>query len=144
MSIASSTAVASVRARGGARHPAALRFGLVLATLISILNAIPAVSEIGLDGTPWDVLVIFLAMFCPAIAIATVVLVPFAWNGRRRPAIWIAALQLVAIIGLLPPFFLVFLDGLPVIAPISAGITIVLEVLAAWLIIHGMQEPVQA
>ena len=139
-----SAAQTSVDTRGRARHPVALRFGLVLAALISILNAIPAVSDIGLDGSPWDILVIFLAIFCTVIAILTVVLLPFAWNGRRRPAIWIAAMQLVAIVGLLPPFVLVFTDGLPLIAPMSAATTIVLEVLTAWLILHGMREPVRS
>jgi hypothetical protein len=136
MSTASATAAPSAAARPRPRHPIALRVGLILAALISVLNAIPAL-DVGLDGSPWDILVIFLAVFCPAIALATLALIPFAWNGRRRPAVWIAALQLAAIIGLLPPFVLVFTDGLPLIAPLSAGITILLEVLVAWLIVHG-------
>ncbi|NNC13251.1 hypothetical protein HII28_15350 [Planctomonas sp. JC2975] len=119
------------------RHPVALRIGLVLAALVSILNALPAVTDIGLNGTPWDAVVIGLAVLTPAIAIATLVLLPFAWMGNRRPAVWVAALQLVAILGLLPPFVLVFTDGLPLIAPLSAGITILLELLFAWLIVHG-------
>lgn len=141
MSTASAVAPPAAVTSSRPRHPVALRVGLVMAALISVLNAIPAVFDIGLDGTPWDILVIFLAILCPVIAVATLALVPFAWTGRRRPATWIAVMQLVAIVGLLPAFVLVFTDGLPLIAPLSAGITILLEVLVAWLIVRWMRPP---
>lgn len=124
-------------ARTRPRNAGMLRTGLVLAIVLSVLSAIPAVAEIGLDGTPWDILVIFLAIFCPVVAVATIVLSILAWNGARRPAGWVAALQLVAVIGLLPPFVLVFVDPIPPGALIAAGVSIALEVLAAWLILRG-------
>ncbi|MCB0910655.1 MAG: hypothetical protein KDB60_03450 [Propionibacteriaceae bacterium] len=124
-------------AGAGPRRPRSLRIGLVLAALFTVLDAIPAVSEIGLDGTAWDVLVIFLAIFCPLSALATLILLPFAWHGRRRPAQWVAGIQVASILGLWPPFVLYFVDGLPLIAPISAGVGYALSLLAAWLIVRG-------
>lgn len=136
MSIAaSSTPTASAVIRP--RHAGMLRTGLVIAIVISVLNAIPAVAEIGLDGSPWDILVIFLAIFCPVVAVATIVLSVLAWHGRRRPAGAVAVLQLVAIIWLVPPFVLVFVDPIPPASLIAAGVTIALEVVAAWLILRG-------
>lgn len=130
----------SVTSADQPRRPVSLRVGLVMAALFSVLNAIPAVAEIGLDGTAWDVLVIFLAIFCPLSAIATLVLLPLAWRGRRWPAAWVAGIQVGSILALWPPFVLVFVDGLPMIAPISAGITYLLSLLAAWLILRGAQS----
>lgn len=63
------------------RRPVSLRIGLALAAAFTVLNAIPAVSEIGLDGSAWDILVIFLAIYCPLTALVTLALVPLAWNG---------------------------------------------------------------
>lgn len=123
------------------RHPLQLRIGLALAAVFTVLNAIPAVSEVGLDGTAWDVLVVFLAIYCPLTALATLALVPLAWNGRRRPAQWVAGIQIASVLALWPPFVLVFVDGIPLMAPISAGATYLLALLAAWLILRGMQAP---
>lgn len=84
----------------------ALRVGLILSILGSILAAIPAVSEIGLDGSVWDVIVIALAIACPAIAVALIVLTPFAWNGRRGPVIGVLIALGISILTILPAFFL--------------------------------------
>lgn len=121
------------------RRPVSLRIGLALAAAFTVLNAIPAVSEIGLDGSAWDILVIFLAIYCPLTALVTLALVPLAWYGRRRPAQWVAGIQVASILTLWPPFVLVFVDGLPLMAPISAGVSYLLALVAAWLILRGMR-----
>ena len=139
MSATVSPAAAVAAAADRPRHPVALRSGLILAVVVSGLSAIPAVGEIGLDGTAWDVLVIFLAILTPIIALTAIVLLPFAWTGRRTPATVVAVSQLVAILGLWPGVVLYFVDGLPIIAPISAALTIAVEVLVAWLILRGMR-----
>ena len=83
-----------------------LRICLVLSILGAILAAIPAVAEIGLDGSIWDVVVIALAVACPAVALALIVLTPLAWNARRRPVIGVLVALGVSILTILPAFFL--------------------------------------
>lgn len=83
-----------------------LRMGLVLSALGSAVSAVPAVAEVGLDGSAWDVVVIALAILCPAIALTIVVLTPFAWNGRRGPTIAVLIALAVSILTILPAFFL--------------------------------------
>lgn len=138
--MSSLTSAAPAVAHDRPQHPIALRSGLVLGAAALILSAIPAVGEIGFDGTGWDVLVAAMAVLCPAAALAALALLPFAWNGRRGPSLWSAGLQLGSIVLLLPPFVLVFTDGLPLIAPLGAAITILLQVLFAGLILHGMRR----
>lgn len=115
-----------------------VRVGLVLAVLLSIGGAIPAVFDIGFDGTGWDVVVVIVAIVSPLILVATVALVPFAWNGRRTPALVIAALQLAAILPALPPY-LHAPGQLPPEAAISATIGIALNLVTATLIALGMR-----
>lgn len=116
-----------------------LRIGLVLAALLTVAGAVPAVAEIGFDGTPWDVVVVLVAIGSPLIAIATLVLVPLAWHGRRGPSIGVIVLQLLAILPALPPY-LHAPGELPAIAAISATIGIGLNVLALTLVAAGMQR----
>lgn len=135
MSLASSTALDG--AAGRARHPARLRVGLVLSVLLAVLSAIPAVSEIGLDGSAWDVLVIALAVVMPAIALATIVLTPLTWTGRRRYAVIVAVGQAVLILQLVIPVALFARGEVPgpvvVVASVSAG----LSALAMWCVLSG-------
>ena len=106
-------------------HRVLLRIGLVLAALGSVVSAIPAVAEIGLDGSIWDVVVIALAVLCPAVAITIIVLTPFAWNGRRKPAIGVLVALGVSILTILPAFFLAP-GEVPTEAIISAVVGLVL------------------
>ena len=123
---------------GAARRPIVLRIGLVLAIVLSLGGAIPAVFEIGFDGTGWDVVVVLVAIVSPLILVATIVLVPFAWRGRRAPSLVIIALQLAAILPALPPY-LHAPGQLPPEAAISATIGIALNIISAALIALGMQ-----
>ena len=50
-----------------------------------------------------------------------------------------ASIQIASILTLWPPFVLVFVDGLPLMAPISAGVSYLLALVAAWLILRGMR-----
>lgn len=114
-----------------------LRIGLVLAALLAVGGAVPAVAEIGFDGTGWDAVVVLVAIVSPAIAVATLVLVPLAWHGRRGPAVAVIALQLAAILPAVPPF-LHAPGELPASASISAAIGIALNLLAVALVWRGM------
>lgn len=129
------TAPASVTFR-----PVPLRIGLVLGTLLALASVPSATFDIGFDGTAWDALVLFLAIFTPAVALVSLVLVPFAWNGARRPCRWFILVQLVSIIASLPAFVLFFVDDLPPIAPISAAIGIVLTLLVVLLVVKGRRR----
>lgn len=121
-----------------ARRPAVLRAGLILAVLLSVGGTIPAIFDIGFDGTGWDVVVVLVAIVSPLILVVTVVLVPFAWKGRRSPSLAIMALQAAAILPALPPY-LHAPGELPPEAAISATIGIVLNLIAVVLIALGMQ-----
>jgi hypothetical protein len=121
-----------------ARRPVILRIGLVLAALLAVGGTIPAVFDIGFDGTGWDVVVVLVAIISPLILVATVVLLPFAWRGRRAPSLTIIGLQLAAILPALPPY-LHAPGELPPEAAISATIGIALNLVAVALIALGMQ-----
>jgi hypothetical protein len=100
-----------------------LRIGLVIAALLLISNAIPAVSEIGLTGSGWDVVVITLAIVTPLIALGAVVFGILAWRGARRPAIAVIIMLFISVLTMLPVFFLG--DEVPAAAFVVVGITIV-------------------
>lgn len=119
-----------------ARRPVALRAGLVLSVLLALGGTIPAVFDIGFDGTGWDAVVVVVAIVSPLILVATLVLLPSAWRGRRTPALAIAALQIAAILPALPPY-LHAPGQLPPEAAISATVGIVLNLFAVALIVLG-------
>lgn len=130
--------MSSTLARPATARPVSLRIGLVLSALLAVAGALPAL-DIGFDGSGWDVVVVLVAIWSPAIAAATLVLVPFAWKGRRGPAIGVIVLQLAAILPALPPFL--HAPGvLPIVAPISAAVGIALNLLAAFLVARGMRR----
>lgn len=83
------------------RRAVPLRIGLVLATLLAVAGAVPALM-IGLDGSAWDPIVIIIAVLSGGVALGTLALVAFAWNGRRGPCIAIIVLQIVSILPALP------------------------------------------
>ena len=113
-----------------------LRIGLVLAVLGSVVAAIPAVAEIGLDGSIWDVVVVALAVLCPAVAIAIIILTPLAWNGRRKPVIGVLVALGVSILTILPAFFLAP-GEVPSEAIVSAVVGLVLTLGVMALIAFG-------
>lgn len=120
-----------------ARRPVVLRIGLILAALLALGGTIPAIFEIGFDGTGWDVVVVLVAIVSPLILVGTVVLLPFAWKGHRAPSLAIIGLQLAAILPALPPY-LHAPGELPPEAAISAAIGITLNLIAVVLIALGM------
>ena len=117
----------------------ALRTGLALCILLTVLPTIPAVFDIGFDGSGWDIVVVVVAVLSPAIMIATLLLVPVAWKGRRRSRIAVAALQVVAMFPALPPFFHPF-GVLSPAASVAALIGICLNALAASLVVVGLRD----
>lgn len=121
-------------------RPGLLRTGLVLGTLIQLSAVPPATFEIGLDGSAWDVLVVFLAIFAPVVALASLILTVLAWKGAPAPCRWFTILQFISILQCLPAFVLFFVDGLPLIAPITSVIGIGLILLAVFLVSKGRQN----
>lgn len=119
------------------RKPGLLRIGLVLCALLAVLSAIPAVSEIGLDGTEWDILVIAMAIVMPLIAIATIALVPFGWSGRRRPALLVVGMQGVLLLQLVIPIILFATGEVPLPAVVAATVSAALTVLAMVFVVRG-------
>ncbi|WP_448258364.1 hypothetical protein [Microbacterium aurum] len=120
------------------RRAVPLRIGLVLATLLAVAGAVPALM-IGLDGSAWDPIVIIIAVLSGGVALGTLALVAFAWNGRRGPCIAIIALQIVSILPALPAFLLPAEETGPG-AVIGAVIGIALALTACALIIVGMRR----
>ncbi len=107
------------------------RVGLVLATALAVLGAIP--SLIGIS----DVVSLAIGIFSTGIAVATLVLLVPAWRGRRAPALATAILQLGAILPALPAFFLPS-DEVPAGNVVLAAVGSLLNVLAAVLILVGL------
>ena len=105
------------------RRAVPLRIGLVLATLLAVAGAVPALM-IGLDGSAWDPIVIIIAVLSGGVALGTLALVAFAWNGRRGPC----------------PAFLLPAEETGPGAVIGAVIGIALALAACALIIVGMRR----
>ena len=139
MSITSTSAAAAVSAAQGPRRPALLRIGLILCALLAVLSAIPAVAEIGFDGSAWDILVVAMAIVLPLIALATVALVPIAWRGRRRPALAIVWMQAVLLLQLVVPLILFATGEVPLPAVIAATISAAITAMAMVLVVKGAQ-----
>lgn len=129
------SAYAATAPATGARHAVPLRIGLILGAALLVLSAIPAVSGVGLVGTAWDIVVVALAILAPLAAIGAVVLLPFAWHGRRRPSIASATMQFIGV-GLSVPALLVPVPG----AAIAGGLGVALHTACAVLVLVGMQR----
>lgn len=117
----------------GRGRAAALRTGLVLAGVLGVLDigaGVVQFSGAGLFPAAIAILII-------ALGIATVVLVPFAWRGRRAAAWTVAVLRLVSAMTGLPAFFV---PGVPLPAIIAASTGIVLAVAVAVLIAVGQER----
>lgn len=110
------------------------RIGLVLAVLLVIAAAVPAL-QIGPDPTTGEIggLALGVAVYSSALAIATLSLLAPAWRGGRRSSLAIAILQLLAIVPALPAF-LVPADVAPTGAVIIASVSSLLNVVAVGLI----------
>ena len=126
----------SITASPPLRRAVPLRIGLVLATLLAVAGAVPALM-VGFDGSAWDPIVI--AVVSGGVALGTLAMVAFAWNGRRGPCIAIIALQLVSILPALPAFLLPA-EETGAGAIIGAVIGIALALAACALIIVGMRR----
>jgi hypothetical protein len=117
-------------------RPRTLRIGLVLAAVLAVLSAIPAV-DVGSDGSGWDAVAIAVAVLAVVVLLGTLGLLVPAWRGNRRAALGVAVLALVAILPILPAFVLVAAGEIPAMAAAAAGVGLLLQVLAAVLVLRG-------
>jgi hypothetical protein len=117
-------------------RPRTLRIGLLLAAVLAVANAIPAL-DVGFDGSGMDVVVVVVAVLAALVLLGTLVLGVPAWRGNRRAALVVAVLALVAILPSLPAFALVATGEIPAVAAVAAGVGLLLQVLAAVLILRG-------
>ncbi len=122
------------------RRPLSLRVGLFLCLFLPVIATLPAVLDFGLNRTGWDVVVIITAALTSGMTIATVALIPFAWSGRPAPTYVVVVIQLASVLLALPAFVVAFADGLPVLVPVIAAVGILLNLLAAFLVIRGQQS----
>jgi len=113
------------------------KIGIVLAALLA-LGSLPTALQIGFDGSGWNPVVVIIAVLTLGIAIATLVLAPFAWRGGRRSAITIIVLLAVSILPALPAFFLPS-NEVPVWGVLVASVGTVLTVVAIVLVASGLR-----
>lgn len=123
------------------RHPGTHRTGLFPSLALLLLGTPAAVVDFGLNGTGWDVVVIIIAVVAPSMTVATLALVPFAWNASPAPSYAVAIIQLASILLALPAFAVAVVDGLPP-AAIMATIGVLLNLLAAYLVSAAPVVPV--
>jgi hypothetical protein len=90
---------------GAATRRLPLRIGLVLATLLAVLGIVPVIA-IGFDGSEWDPIILAFLILVIVVALGTLILLPFAWRGRRGAAVGVIVLQALSVIPALPAFFL--------------------------------------
>ncbi|WP_062462675.1 hypothetical protein [Demequina soli] len=119
-------------------RPTPLRAGLALAAVLLVVGAIPAL-DVGLDGSAWDPVVIAFAVLAAGMTLATLVLVPLAWHGRRGPAIAVIVIQVVSILPALPAFLLPADEAGPTHVA-AAAIGIALSLAACALVATGMRR----
>lgn len=117
-------------------RPTVLRIGLVLAAVLAVLDAIPAL-DVGFDGSGWDVVVVLVAVVAVLVLLGTLVLGVPAWRGNRRAALVVAVLAVVATLPTLPAFVLAATGEIPPVAAVAAGVGLLLQALAAGLILRG-------
>ena len=138
----SATSVHASTPTTSARRPVMLRVGLFLCLFLLLLGTLPAVLDFGLNGSGWDVVVIITAVLMPSMTVATLALIPFAWNGRRPPSTAVAVIQIASTLLALPAFVVAIADGLPVFVPIIAAVGILLSLFAALLVIRGAEPTI--
>lgn len=112
-------------------RPGLLRTGLIIAAVLAAGDLVVSVGQIA--GSDPVALVVTVAVVIAAIA--TLVLVPFAWNGRRGPAFAIAVLRPLSALTALPAFFF---PGVPAAFVALAASGILVAAAAAALILLGM------
>jgi hypothetical protein len=114
-------------------RPGLLRTGLIIAAVLAAGDLALSVGQIA--GTDPVALVVTVAVVIAAIA--TLVLVPFTWNGRRGPAVAIAVLRPLSALTALPAFFF---PSVPAAFVALAASGILLAAAAAALILFGMRR----
>jgi len=116
------------RQRNGALHG-----GLVLAAVLAALDVITGI--LSFAGSFFAPPEIGAAMI--VVGVATLVLVPYAWNGRRTPALVAVALRLLSSAAGLPAFFV---PDVPTGGIVAAAVGILAAVLCAWLVALGLRK----
>lgn len=82
-----------------------LRTGLVIGAVFGVLGLGPLL-DMGFDGSGWDIVLVVFAALAVVVAIGSIACLVLGWHGRRGPALWMIALQVVAVVPSLPAFFL--------------------------------------
>lgn len=114
------------------RRVSILHGGLVLTGALAAVDIVAGVLALfGGFFAPPEIGIVMIAL-----GVATLVLAPFSWNGRRRSPAWIAvALRLLSSAAGVPAFFVA---GAPAAGIISAAAGILLAVLCAVLVASGL------
>lgn len=114
-------------------HAGVLRTGLVFAAILGVLDIVGGIVQLTASDAMLPVAVAGATLLAGA---ATLILVPFAWRGRRRAAWTVAGLRLGSALTALPAFFVA---GVPVAAVVAAATGILLAVAVAVLIAFGLE-----
>lgn len=122
------TAVAPTPTRG---RTVVLRIGLGLAAVIGALDVITGVQSIA--GSFFAPPVIGIVMV--GLGVLTLVMVPMAWGGRRRPAWAAVAARVLSAATALPAFFA---PDVPAAGVVAASAGILLAAAVAGLVAFGL------
>lgn len=110
-----------------------LRTGLIVAAAVAAIELVGSLT--GLADSDGVGLIIALATVL--LALATLVLVPMAWRGRRGPALAVAGTRVAASLFGLPAFFI---PGVPPVGVIAAAAGIVIAVGVAICVVSGSES----
>jgi hypothetical protein len=82
-----------------------------------------------------------IALIGSAIGLVSLVLLAMAWRGRSGPAIGLVVVRLLSALTAVPAFFV---DDVPAVPMVLAGIAITLTVVGTVLVLSGIRRPALA
>jgi len=110
-----------------------LRRGLILAIILAALDVVTGILAVfGSFFAPPEVGILIIAL-----GVLTLVVVPYAWNGRRTPALIAIVVRLLSAATGLPAFFV---PDVPAAGVVAAAAGILISVLCAYLIASGLRR----
>jgi len=116
-----------------AQRTRVLRRGLILAIVLAALDVVTGILAVfGSFFAPPEVGIVIIAL-----GVATLVVVPYAWNGRRTPALIAIVVRLLSAATGLPAFFV---PDVPAAGIVAAAVGILISVLCAYLIASGLRR----
>jgi len=116
-----------------AQRTGVLRRGLILAIVLAALDVVTGILAVfGSFFAPPEVGILIIAL-----GVATLVVVPYAWNGRRSPALIAIVVRLLSAATALPAFFV---PDVPAAGIVAAAVGILISVLCAYLIASGLRR----